>query len=158
MSEAPLQNPSTSYFEIDLDYFSLEEEGRGSLLCPVPPEVGIYWVNNVHNVEVEVEIPVPEPPVDWDWERAPQMPLLIGMYHVAGQEALDGFDAMLRWPNLPPACRLPLIILRTVVRIERGWGGPLEHSELEPLLTCEAESVRRYGEERLSMVGKPVHR
>ena len=155
MQEARLQDQTTSYFEIDLDFFSLEEEGRGSLFCPVPPEVGIYFLNNTDDLEVEVEIPVPEP-CGWHRERAAPIPLLIGMYHVAGQEALDGFDAILRWPNLPPACRIPLSILRTVVRIERGWGGELEHSELEPLLSCEAESVRTYGQEHLWMVGQPV--
>lgn len=59
---------------------------------------------------------------------------------------LDAFDALVEWEELPAGYLPALEALRTVVKIEMGWG-PVFEEEIEDLLNYPTSSVRAYAEQ-----------
>lgn len=145
-------------WSVDLDTFGTGEEGygRGSLLFYLPPPLFIEYYHTRHEEFMELDIPLASPPSGWDRNINPEVPSLIGFDGLATDEALDAMDDLLAWPDLPAPYVPVLRALRTVIRIERRCGGPLERRELAPLLDYPTASVREYGEAHLDLVGRAL--
>lgn len=142
--------------EIDLDAFQNDgSEGRGSLWFYLPPELCCYFLMDRWSFDVEMEMPLADLPAPFVWESVPKTPPMLSLHGANGEEGLDQIDWLLDWRALPQAYKPVLRILKTVLKIECGWGC-LAKNEINRLLYYPTYSVREYGSHFVHLVGQRV--
>jgi hypothetical protein len=150
---------SDRYFrlgEIDLDAFQGDgSEERGSLWYYLPPDLCCYVLMNRWSFDVELEMPLADVPAPFFWESVPETPPMLSLHGVSGEEGLAQIDWLIDWPTLPEAYKPVLQILKTVLKIEYGWGCLAEDDTFR-LLSYPTASVREYGSHVVHLVGQRV--